>query len=513
MNDGDAVTTTTTTTTTKATTTTSPKRGKQDVFFTTPEYDDAIDELEINNQNSIDTLLSIIKTPAKNEGEKVQKARMKEEAIYVLVKQYINKVDYASIQALFVTIRPFFDEVSKPRSAKIIRTIIDMVIDCGKIDYAQLVVLIQEAIQWATEEKRAFVRQRLQAKLAQVLALSLQYREAILTIRKLMKEIKKIDDKPLIVDLQLVESEMYFKLKNYPKSRGALTLARATATGFYCPPATTAQIEMRAGMLSCREKDYPTAESYFHEAVDNFLVVNRVDDAIVAFKYMLFCKILNNQAGEVVATINQRTGNETAGAAATTSSKSNIAINNDTANRILTNKHIISMEQLSIVYQTKQYHALDRLFNKYPEELLQDTLINDQLETLRDNLLENSIKKIIASYTRMDIKYLSQLLDLSVDVVESKLSQLILDDKISAQLDHNFGDLIILEKFQPDALFKQCEETLGEMNVVVDKLTARMDKVVNTVVDASKEVEEDDKKKEDKKTTPEDDNNAMADKE
>eukprot|EP00461_Guttulinopsis_vulgaris_P002814 UN02815 len=279
-------------------------------------------------------------------------------------------------------------------------------------------------------------------------------------------------------------------------------MARATATGFYCPPLTTAQIELQAGMLSCREKDYPTAESYFHEAVDNFLIVNKLDDAIIAFKYMLFCKILNDQAGEVSATIQQRAGVSTGGNNKngeknnnTTTNNSEGSVNSVQANAFLNNTHILAMEQLSIVYQTKKYHNLDQLFNKYPVELLNDTLINDQLETLRENLLENSIKRIVSAYTRIDIQYIAQQLNLPRDVVENKLSQLILDQKLSAQLDHSFGDLLLIEKYQPDELFTQSSVVLQQMNVVVDKLTTRMDRILNP---PAKKDEKNEKEKEEK---------------
>eukprot|EP00461_Guttulinopsis_vulgaris_P010740 UN10818 len=168
------------------------KKSKKDQFFVTEEYQDAIDELPINTAQSIATLLNIVKTPSVTEQQKVQTGRMKEEAIYILVKEYLKANTYQAIQELFVAIRPYFDEISKPRSAKIIRTIIDMVIDSNTVEYKDLITLVLEAIQWSIDEKRVFVRQRLQAKLAQLYALNLQYRDALLTIRKLMKEIKKI---------------------------------------------------------------------------------------------------------------------------------------------------------------------------------------------------------------------------------------------------------------------------------------------------------------------------------
>ena len=452
------------------------KKSKKDQYYTTEQYDDAVDEIPIKRQESIKTLYTIMTTPAKTQSEQQLVGRMKEEACYHLVRLYLEDGTYGEINKVMVDIRPFFDEISKPRAAKIIRTIIELVVEKEGVDIEFIISLVQEAVKWATDDKRSFLRQRLQAKLAELLMMKESYRDALILIKKLMREIKKLEDKPLIVDLQLIEAMVYFKLRNYPKSRGALTYARATATGFYCPPLVTANIEQQAGMLSCREKDYPTAESYFYEATDNFLIAGKVEQAVKSF-----CKILNNQSGEVTATIQQRSQETTAGAS------TNIKTSNLAQQQFLINTHIKSMEALAVVYQTRQYKALDELLLKFPEELAQDTLIIDQLELLKSNLLEHSIKRIIEAYTRIDLDYIAKQLALDRGMIEAKISNLILDGKLSAQLDHQNGDVIIIQQLERDDLLDKANETLVEMGLVVDKLGKRLHKMTNplpAVVDA-----------------------------
>lgn len=45
----------------------------------------------------------------------------------------------------------------------------------------------------------------------------------------LTKEVRKSDDKHLLVEVQLAESVIHFKLRNLAKSKAALTASRACA--------------------------------------------------------------------------------------------------------------------------------------------------------------------------------------------------------------------------------------------------------------------------------------------
>lgn len=489
------------------------RAAKKDIYFTTEAYDDAVDELSINPVDSIATFNTIFhNNQYPDDDAKTQQSRMKEESFYHLIRYYANQGDFETLRKLMDDVRVMLDDLTKPRGAKVLRTAFDLIQNAAAVHeeafdrdqqkemlttlqkstsltpnnrpaltqitdiasnatidiaddssaeaYAKrthkvlvfVIELIQNAIVWCETEKRLFLKQRLQARLAQLYADTKQYGKGLTAIRRLMKEIQKIDDKPLIVELQLLEAMIYFTLRNYPKSRGALTLARATACSFYCPAHIAAQLELRAGMLSCRENDYATAESYFHEAKENLSVLGYVKEASIALKYGLFCKIMSNNFADVHNMIQQEPTE-------------------------YINNHIVAIEELSNVYQKRQYQSLSQLLVKYPLELASDPLISDQLTTIRSGLLEEQIKKILAPYSRVDIAFLIAKLDLEHDVIHGAICELILDNKLHATIDNNTGDIVLMDKPKKNELLDNCEASIEHMNKVVTLLSDRLQKL------------------------------------
>ena len=70
----------------------------------------------------------------------------------------------------------------------------------------------QECIQWAREEKRTYLRQALEARLMALFFDTKQYTEALKLGARLYAELKKLDDKALLVEVQLTESKVEFSI-------------------------------------------------------------------------------------------------------------------------------------------------------------------------------------------------------------------------------------------------------------------------------------------------------------
>merc|ERR1719330_2044753 len=170
-------------------------------------------------------------------------------------------------------------------------------VSSDRADHA--VKLCKECVQWATEEKRIFLRQALEARLIGLYYDKGDYQAALADGAKLLKELKKLDDKNLLVEVQLLESKTYHALSNLPRARAALTSARTTANSIYVPPKVQGQLDLQSGILhASEEKDFKTAFSYFFEAFEQY---DSIEDpkAILALKYMLLSKVMLNLPDEV----------------------------------------------------------------------------------------------------------------------------------------------------------------------------------------------------------------------
>lgn len=79
--------------------------------------------------------------------------------------------------------------------------------------------MCQFLMKWCEEEKTNYLKLRVQLKLSQLYFAHLKFQPALDIISELLAEVRKQDDKHMLVETYLIESKIYFSLENFAKSK------------------------------------------------------------------------------------------------------------------------------------------------------------------------------------------------------------------------------------------------------------------------------------------------------
>lgn len=74
-----------------------------------------------------------------------------------------------------------------------------------------------------------------------------KYQEAVTLLNRLLRELKRMDDKQLLVETHLVEARVHNALRNTPKAKAALTAARTAGNSIYIAPIMQVRLNQGEG--------------------------------------------------------------------------------------------------------------------------------------------------------------------------------------------------------------------------------------------------------------------------
>lgn len=356
--------------------------------------------------------------------------------------------------------------MNKAKCAKVVRAVLDAVCTLSPSELELQSQICRNIISWCQAEKRSFLRQRVEAKLASILFTQDQYKPALTLINKLLMELKKLDDKQLLVETHLIEARIHHGLRGISKAKAALTASRTAANAIYVAPSLQADIDMMSGTLHCEEADYDTAHSYFLEAFEQLDQMDDADRALPCLKYMMLCKILDslNKALKISAGGNVGAKSEFADITGMITSRQSVKF---------AGKDVEAMAAIAKAASKRSLKQFDATKQKYKKELQDDLVIKHHLSILQEQLLESNLIRIIEPYSCVEINYVAKLIEMPLAVVEKKLSQMILDKKFQGILDQGKGQLIVYEDSSPDLAMEKSLKVIENIDQVVSSLFAR----------------------------------------
>lgn len=372
-----------------------------------------------------------------------------EACILELGRLYTTLGDKKKLRVFIPNSTEYMMQFAKSKTAKVLKVLIEQ-FEQVPDSYDDQIYVCQKSIEFAKKEKRVFLKHSLSIKLATLYYLKKQYKDSIDLNKELLREFKKLDDKPSLVDVHLLDSKVYHKLRNLAKAKASLTAARTAANSIYCPTVTVAELDLMSGILHCEDKDYKTAFSYFFESFESFHNLsthNSYEKACHVLKYMLLSKIMLNLIDEVKNILNAKYTKET-----------------------YQSRGIEAMKAVAEAYNSRSLLEFNAALRQYKDEIMGDELIRSHFNALYDTLLESNLCKIIEPFECVEVSHISKMIGLDAQQIEGKLSQMILDKIFYGVLDQGNGWLYIYETPHQDATYDSALELIGQLDKVVDQL-------------------------------------------
>ncbi|GBE58681.1 26S proteasome regulatory protein subunit N6 [Babesia ovata] len=192
-----------------------------------------------------------------------------EDVLYVIVYHLIETKQTDAMLGALVRNEAFFCVLPQAKTAKLVRSVLERLSQEVKdLDVLYKVFSIYRG--WCESKKRTFLGLRLDLKIAILLLLRRNYSAALSTLDRLQQEVKALEDKPLLLDIYLVQAKACLLVRNVVRMKIALSNAKNIASNINTPTYVNAEIDLLSGLVCLSEKDYGTAYSYFFEAYEGF---------------------------------------------------------------------------------------------------------------------------------------------------------------------------------------------------------------------------------------------------
>jgi 26S proteasome regulatory subunit N6 len=179
------------------------------------KYQQAEEQFKANNEQGLQAFLLLIQDQSSNTEDDI---KVKESAIYQIIDYFSTTKDVKRLCNLLKEIRPLLSHCPQAKTAKIIKSAFDALIKIpGSLDDG--LEICKDIIQWCVDEKRTFLKLRMEIRLANLYYLKQLHKEALNLITTLKIDIKKMEDVMLQIDINLIETKIHIDVENIPRAK------------------------------------------------------------------------------------------------------------------------------------------------------------------------------------------------------------------------------------------------------------------------------------------------------
>lgn len=111
----------------------------------------------------------------------------------------------------------------------------------------------------------------------------------------------------------------------------------------------------------------------------------------------------------------------------------------------INNKEILSMTNLHAAYRGKDVRRFEQILKENSDTIMHDTFIREHVEELVNRFRSQVLLELIAPYTRIEIGFAAQELNIEMSQLEQLLVSLIIDGKIQGHIDQLNNRLILFD--------------------------------------------------------------------
>merc|ERR1719221_361122 len=349
-----------------------------------------------------------------------------------------------SLRSLLIDLRPLFAVTPKVKITSFVRTILTQIHKIPDSTHF-LLDLCKYQVVWANVKPCKTLQYQIEYRLAKLYFKLQEYQQALMLISRLISEIKKLDDKDLLVDNYLLESLIHYRQKNINRAKSSLSAARFNGKVIYLPAIKQVKLDMHSAAIYSGDKDYKTAYSYYHEAFEQFSSIGDSRSGS-CLRYMILLKIVSGQIEDIPSIVMMK-------------SKFNC-----------TGLELDSMEAMAHAYSMRSIQSFQSFLTKYKIHFANDPFISEHFCLLFETLFEENLQLIIEPYNRVELSYLARLIDLPLAEVVIKLNQMIRKNSLAGTINQETGCLDVFVKKKETCLYMDPLGIISNVDKMTDSL-------------------------------------------